>query len=96
MKKLVASVFALALALALGAVNAAEVKGKIASIAPDHQSFTLTDGSQYSVSADVPMKGMKPGSKVKVTFEAKDGKNIATRVAKSGIRISTEADYSDL
>lgn len=96
MKTLVASVFALALALTLGAAKAGDVKGKIATIAPDGQSFTLIDGSQYSVGEGVSMKGIKPGSKVKVTFEAKDGQNIATRVAKSGIRISTQADYSDL
>ena len=93
MKRLVASVFALALALALGTVNAAEVKGKIASIAPDQQSFTLTDGSQYSLGEGVSMKGMKPGSKVKIVFETTDGKNVATKVSKAGIRISMTPEY---
>lgn len=93
MKRLVASVFALAFALALGALQAGEVKGKIATIAADHQSFTLTDGSQYSLGEGVSMKGMKPGSKVKVMFETKDGKNVATKVSKSGIRVSTTPEY---
>lgn len=93
MNKLVASVFALALALALGAAKAGEVKGKIATIAADSQSFTLTDGSQYSLGEGVSMKGMKSGTKVKVIFETKDGKNVVTKVKKSGIHISTTAEY---
>lgn len=95
MKKVIASVFALALALALGNATAAEVKGKIAKIAPDYSWFTLTDGTEFTLGTDVSMKGMKPGTKVKIIFEQQDGKNVATKVHK-GIHIAMEADYSDL
>lgn len=96
MKKIIASVFALALALALGNAFAAEIKGKIAKIASDQSWFSLSDGTEFSLGENVSLKGMKPGSKVKVTYDQQDGKNVATKVAKAGMKISMDPDYRDL
>jgi Cu/Ag efflux protein CusF len=96
MKKVIASVFALALALALAAAYAAEMKGKIAKIAADQSWFSLTDGTEFSIGENVSLKGMKPGSKVKITYDQQDGKNVATKVAKAGMKITMVPDYSDL
>ena len=95
MRKIIASVFALALALALGSATAAEMKGKIDKIAPDYSWFSLTDGTEFSLGTDVSMKGMKPGTKVKVIYDLQDGKNVATKVHKM-VHISTQADYQNL
>ncbi|MDX1488035.1 MAG: DUF1344 domain-containing protein [Acidiferrobacterales bacterium] len=95
-RKIIASVFALALALAMGTTFATELKGKIAKIAPDQSWFSLTDGTEFSLGQNVSLKGMKPGSKVKVTYDQQDGKNVATKVAKAGMKVSTAPDYDDL
>ncbi len=96
MKKVVTSVFALALALGLGSATAAEMKGKIAKIAADQSGFSLTDGTEFSLGENVSLKGMKPGSKVKVTYDKHDGKNVASKVAKAGMKITMDPDYRDL
>ncbi len=83
MKKLLAIVPALAFALALGVANADEAKGKIEQISKDNTWFTLADGTKFSLAAGVSMEGLKAGTEVTVSYEMKDGKNVATGVAKA-------------
>ncbi len=83
MKKLLAIVPALALGLALGVANADEAKGKIKEVGKDMTSFTLADGTKFSVAKGVSMEGLKAGTEVTVTYETKDGKKVATGVAKA-------------
>ena len=43
-------------------------------------SFTLDDGTQIYLAEGIPAESIKEGSKVKVTFEERDGKKVATTV----------------
>jgi uncharacterized Zn ribbon protein len=82
MKKSLAAASALALTLALGLANAAQTEGKIDKVSSDHTWFTLNDGTQFSLAKGVSVKGLKPGTEVKVTYETHEGKNVASKVAK--------------
>jgi hypothetical protein len=77
MKKIV-SVVAVALLLATGVAIAGEIEGKVQSIDPADRVFVLEDGTKLWVAEGVSMDALKPGAKVKASYEERDGKNITT------------------
>lgn len=93
MKQLLAVASALALALALGVANAAEMKGKVEKVSADHMWFTLTGGMQFSANKNI-LKGVKSGSEVLVTYDVRDGKNVASKVAKIHTKTSKQEKKS--
>lgn len=83
MKRIVASLFALALTLAVGVANAEEAKGIVKDLNPQAASLTLEDGTQFSLPEGIDLEGIKPGDEVKVSYEEKEGKKVAKDVAKA-------------
>lgn len=80
MKKLflgMAVTLSLVLALALGAW-ADEMQGKIQNVDPAERAIVLDDGTQVWVAEGVSMDNVKEGASVKVTYEERDGKKVAT------------------
>ena len=79
MKK--ALIVAVMLTLVLsGAAWAAEVQGKIKSVDASEKSFVLEDGTKIWLGEGVAIDTLKEGAEVTASFEAKDGKNVATTV----------------
>ena len=77
MKKFVSAVV-LAICLSAGAAGAAEVEGKIQSIDSGDRMFVLEDGTKLWVAEGLSMDALKPGAKVKASYEERDGKNVTT------------------
>jgi hypothetical protein len=77
MKKFVSAVV-LAISLSAGAASAAEVEGKIQSIDSGDRMFVLEDGTKLWVAEGLSMDALKPGAKVKASYEERDGKNVTT------------------
>jgi uncharacterized protein DUF1344 len=79
MKK--ALIVAVVLTLALsGAALAAEVQGKITSVDTSEKTFVLEDGTKIWLGDGVAADTLKEGVEVTVSYEDKDGKNVATSV----------------
>jgi Cu/Ag efflux protein CusF len=78
-----AALTAAALLVSVGVANAAEKDGKIKAIDAAKMTLTLEDGTMFYLSQSVAAKDLKTGEAVKVTFEAKDGKNTADKVVKA-------------
>ncbi len=81
------------LCVVFSAQAAEKVKGKIKSVSPDQQEFVLTDSDdkdwKFSVDASaavqlddkkVKLQELKAGQKAEITFDKKDGKNIASAI----------------
>lgn len=68
--------------LALWAVSgwAAEMEGKIQTIDASDRTIVLSNGTKLSVAEGVSLDTLKEGTDVKVSYEERDGKNIATSV----------------
>lgn len=68
--------------LALWAVSgwAAEMEGKIQTIDTSDRTIVLDNGTTLSVSEGVSLDTLKQGTDVKVSYEERDGKNVATSV----------------
>jgi Cu/Ag efflux protein CusF len=68
--------------LALWAVSgwAAEMEGKIQTIDTSDRTIVLDNGTKLSVAEGVSLDTLKEGTDVKVSFEERDGKNVATSV----------------
>jgi len=81
MRKALIVAVALTLALATGA-GAAEVQGKIKSVDTGEKTFVLEDGTKIWLgeAVNVPADTLKEGADVTVSYEDKDGKNVATSV----------------
>jgi hypothetical protein len=73
---------ALMVVLALWAVSgwAAEVEGKIQTIDTSDRTIVLSNGTKLSVAEGVSLDTLKEGTDVKVAYEERDGKNIATSI----------------
>ncbi len=82
MKKILASLCALAFALTLGLANAEDAKGVIEQISPDNSWFTLKDGTKFTLAEGADMADIKAGDQVTVSYEMKDGQKVATEVSK--------------
>lgn len=61
-----------------------KVTGSITGVDPNAHQITLNNGKTYSLQSDVSMTNLAAGDKVTVTAEAKAGKNIASKVTKTG------------
>lgn len=68
--------------LVLSAVGAwgGEMEGKIQSVDASGRTIVLDNGTSLSVAEGVSMDALREGSDVKVSYEERDGKNVATSV----------------
>lgn len=74
------SVAVLILAAFALAVGAADVEGKIQSYDATEREITLDNGTKIYVADGVATDGLREGIEVTISYEEKDGKNIATSV----------------
>lgn len=58
--------------------------GNITSIDPNAHEIALDNGKTYSLQAAVNLASLAVGDKVTVTTEEQGGKNVASKVAKTG------------
>jgi len=59
---------------------AAEMEGKIQTFDTSDRTMVLDNGMRVIVADGVAIEGLREGSEVKVTFEERDGMNVATVV----------------
>jgi hypothetical protein len=74
------AVVVLALAVAAGAVWAGEVVGKIQKVDKDQRQFVLEDGTQLWAPEGTSLEQFNEGTKIKASYEEKDGKNVTTSI----------------
>lgn len=68
-------------ALSASAFAAAQTKtGDVKSTDIAKHELTLASGDTFEVSSGVKLEKFKPGDKVAITYEAKDGKMVASKV----------------
>jgi Cu/Ag efflux protein CusF len=65
------------------ALAAGDITGTINSVDPKSHQVTLDNGQTYSVDAGVSLAAFKPGDKVTVSTETKNGTNTATKITKA-------------
>ena len=75
-------VTAVLLAFSAIAASAMDVEGKIQSVDPNEHTITLNDGTKIWIPDTTAADDLKEGAEVKVSYEEKDGKNVATSVEK--------------
>lgn len=80
MRKLLFVLLMGVLALSAVGAQAAEMEGKIQSIDTSDRTIVLDNGTKLSVAEGVSLDNLRQGSDVKVSFEERDGKNVATKV----------------
>jgi Cu/Ag efflux protein CusF len=81
MKKLVTALTAAAFAVSIGTALAGEqTQGKIKAVDPASKQLLLDNGTMFTVSDAVMIKNLKPGQEVSVSYETKNGKNMADKV----------------
>ncbi len=80
MKKALGLTLALLLTLGVAAVWAEEMQGKIQSVNTESRTIVLDDGTQLSVAEGVSLDNLKEGTKVKASYEERDGKKVATGI----------------
>ncbi|HEV8639910.1 MAG TPA: DUF1344 domain-containing protein [Methylomirabilota bacterium] len=68
------------LALSFAGAWAGEIEGKIQTLDTSDRTIVLDNGTTLSVAEGVSMDMLKQGADVKVSYEERDGKNIATSV----------------
>ena len=73
---------AVLLAVSALAASAMEVEGKIQSVDPSERTITLDSGTKIWIADSMASDDLKEGVEVKVAYEEKDGKNVATSVEK--------------
>jgi hypothetical protein len=84
MRKIVASIAALAAAIAFTApAFAQEMMGVIKTYRPADRVIILEDGTQYMISEGVTVREYQPGAKVKIFIEERGGKRYITRIIES-------------
>ena len=59
---------------------AAEMEGKIQTVDTSDRTLVLDNGMRVTVADGVAIEDLREGNEVKVTFEERDGKNVATIV----------------
>ena len=80
MNKVLAALSAAVLMVSVSAAYAAESSGTIKSIDAAKKTVTLQDGMVFELPASVDAAKLKVGEAVKITFETKDKKNMASTV----------------
>jgi hypothetical protein len=74
---------ALGLAFVLSLITgawAAEVSGKIQTVNAADRAVVLEDGTKLWLAEGVQIEGLKEGARVKVSYEERDGKMVATMI----------------
>jgi len=73
---------AVTILLVFSVVGASSTKkeGKIQTFDTSDRTMVLDNGMRVTVADGVAIEGLREGSEVKVTFEERDGKNVATYV----------------
>jgi len=80
MKRLGVLVAATVLVAGAGGAWANSVSGTIKTVDSKNHELTLDDGKTYNVASNVTLEGLKPGDKVKINAEMKNGKSIVDKV----------------
>lgn len=80
MRKLMGVVLMVVLALWAVSGWAAEMEGKIQTIDASDRTIVLSNGTKLSVAEGVSLDMLKEGTDVKVAYEERDGKTIATSI----------------
>ena len=80
MNKLLATVVAGAMIASASSALAAESKGTIGMIDPASNTLMLEDGTVYQLTKKVFIQDLKAGQEVTVSYETKNGKNMAEKV----------------
>jgi hypothetical protein len=80
MRKLLGVVLMVVLALWAVSGWAAEIEGKIQTVDASDRSIVLSNGTKLSVAEGVSLDMLKEGTDVKVAYEERDGKNVATSI----------------
>ncbi|OLC12973.1 MAG: hypothetical protein AUH29_14655 [Candidatus Rokubacteria bacterium 13_1_40CM_69_27] len=80
MRKLLGIALMIMLVLSAAGAWAGEIEGKIQSVDTSDRTIVLDNGTTLSVAEGVSMDMLRPGTDVKVSYEERDGKNIATSV----------------
>lgn len=83
MKRIVASLFALAFAFALGMANAEQAKGIVKQLDAQTAVLVLEDGTQFTLAEGIDIEGIKAGDEVTVAYEMKDGQKVAKDLTKA-------------
>jgi uncharacterized protein DUF1344 len=71
---------ALVIAALTSTAGAADVEGKIQSYDAGERAITLDNGTKIFVADGVATDGLREGVDVTISYEEKDGKNVATSV----------------
>jgi hypothetical protein len=79
-RHIVIATMLLVVALAPSAAWPADIEGKIQSVDAGERTLTLDNGTKIWLSDGIALDAMKEGAQVKVSYEDKDGKPVATSV----------------
>ena len=80
MAKWLCAVVTVLLMFSVVGVWAAEMEGKIQTVDTSDRTLVLDNGMRVTVADGVAIEDLREGNEVKVTFEERDGKNVATLV----------------
>ena len=80
MAKALCAVLTILLVFSVAGAWAAEIEGKIQRLDTSDRTIVLDNGTRVFVAEGVALESLREGSEVKVTFEERDGKNVATNV----------------
>jgi hypothetical protein len=83
MKKFLPAIAAAAFLGIAGTALADEASGRIQSVDPANGMLVLEDGTAFTVSEEVAIETLQPGTEVTVSYEEMDGKKQATSVTPS-------------
>jgi Cu/Ag efflux protein CusF len=84
MRKLVIPAAAALMAMSVSFAWAADVTGVIKSINANAHEIVLDDGKTYSLPQSIKMTDFKEGDKIMVSAEVQNGKNVVSKVEKTG------------
>ncbi len=80
MRKIVGITLALLLVLSAASGWAADIEGKIQKVDSTDRVIVLEDGTMLSVAEGIALDNLKEGTKVKASYEERDGKKVLTNV----------------
>ena len=80
MNKVVGAIAALAILGFAGVAGAEEANGKITSVDLEARTIALESGETFTVGEGVAIEELQPGADVTVSYEMKDGANVASEV----------------
>jgi len=80
MAKVLCAALTVLLVLSVAGAWAAEIEGKIQTLDTSDRTIVLDNGTRITVADGVAIDNLREGSEVKVTFEEREGRNVATMV----------------